>query len=139
MTMVTPVQYADASPRVRAVFDDIMTTRGVDDVNDLWKALAAHPPTLERTWAQVKDVMGPGGRLDPLVKELVYLAVSATNNCEYCLHSHAAAARAKGMDDETFGELMQVVALANLTNRLAIAYQVPVDERFRTAPPRSPA
>jgi AhpD family alkylhydroperoxidase len=133
MTMVRLVEYADAGPEVRAVYDDIMATRKVDWINNMWKALANHPPTLARTWAQVKEVMGPGGRLDPLVKELVYIAVSTTNNCEYCLHSHTAAARAKGMDDAMLGELMAVVALANQTNRLAIGYQVPVDERFRSA------
>ena len=133
MTMGRLVEYADAGPEVRAVYDDIMATRGTDWVNNMWKALANHPPTLARTWAQVKEVMGPGGRLDPLVKELVYIAVSTTNNCEYCLHSHTAAARARGMDDAMLGELMAVVALANQTNRLAIGYQVPVDERFRSA------
>jgi AhpD family alkylhydroperoxidase len=139
MTMVTLVEYADAGPEVRAVYDDIMATRRIDRVTNMWKALANHPPTLASVWGQVKAVMGPGGAIDPLTKELIYLAVSATNNCEYCLHSHAAAARAKGMDETMFGELMAVVALANQTNRLAIGYQVPVDDAFRTAPPRSPA
>jgi AhpD family alkylhydroperoxidase len=139
MAMVNLVEYADASAEVRAVYDDIMTTRKVDWINNMWKALANHPPTLARTWAQVKEVMAPGGRLDPLTKELVYIAVSAANSCEYCLHSHTAAARARGMDDAMWGELMAVVALASQTNRLAIAYQVPVDERFRSVPPRSPA
>jgi AhpD family alkylhydroperoxidase len=139
MAITRLVDYADATPEVRAVYDDIMATRRVDEVNNMWKALAHHPPTLERVWSQVKAVMAPGGALDPLVKELVYVAVSVTNNCEYCLHSHVAAARAKGMTDAMLGELLAVVALANQTNRLAIGYQVPVDERFRTAPPRSPA
>lgn len=131
MPLTSPIEYDQAGPQVRAVYDDIMRTRGTDWINNFWKHLANDPPTLARVWDQVKAVMGPGGRLDPLVKELVYVAVSATNNCEYCLHSHAAAARAKGMDDAMFGELMAVVALANQTNRLAIGYQVPVDERFR--------
>lgn len=135
MAMVKLVEYAQASPEVRAVFDDIMATRKVDWINNIWKALAAHPPTLERVWSQVKAVMGPGGRLDPLTKELIYMAVSMTNNCEYCIKSHGAAARAKGMDDGLFGELVAIVALANQTNRLAIAYQVEVDKRFE---PRFP-
>ncbi|MFO1322152.1 MAG: carboxymuconolactone decarboxylase family protein [Burkholderiales bacterium] len=131
MSMVKLVEYADASPEVRAVFDDIMATRKVDWINNIWKALAAHPPTLKRVWEQVKDVMGPGGRLDPLTKELIYIAVSMTNNCEYCIQSHSASARKKGMDDEIFGELAAIVALANQTNRLAIAYQIDVDEAFK--------
>jgi AhpD family alkylhydroperoxidase len=138
MAITQLVEYEDAPPEVRAVYDDIMATRQVDWVNNMWKALAHHPPTLERVWSQVKAVMAPGA-LDPLVKELVYIAVSVTNNCEYCLHSHTAAARAKGMDEAMLGELMAVVALANQTNRLAIGYQVPVDGRFSSAPPRSPA
>ncbi len=131
MAMVRLTEYADASPEVRAVYDDIMATRKVDWVNNMWKALAAHPPTLRRVWDQVKTVMGPGGRLDPLTKELVYIAVSMTNNCEYCIHSHTAAARGKGLDDEMLGELIAIVALANQTNRLAIGYQIEVDEQFR--------
>ena len=131
MSMVKLVEYADASPEVRAVFDDIMATRNVDWINNIWKALAAHPPTLKRVWEQVKDVMGPGGRLDPLTKELIYIVVSMTNNCEYCIQSHSASARKKGMDDEIFGELAAIVALANQTNRLAIAYQIDVDEAFK--------
>ena len=133
MAITKLVEYDDASPEVRAVYDDIMSTRKVDWINNMWKALANHPPTLARTWAQVKAVMGPAapGGLDPLTKELVYIAVSVTNNCEYCLHSHSAAARAKGMDDAMLGELLAVVALANQTNRLAIGYQVPVDDRFK--------
>ncbi|MFN9775777.1 MAG: carboxymuconolactone decarboxylase family protein [Burkholderiales bacterium] len=138
MAITQTVEYADASPEVRAVYDDIMATRGVDWINNFWKAIAHHPPTLARVWAQVKATMAPGA-LDPLTKELVYVAVSATNGCTYCMHSHVAAARAKGMDDAMLGELMAVVALANQTNVLADAYQVPVDARFSSAPPRSPA
>jgi AhpD family alkylhydroperoxidase len=129
MPMLPLVEYADASPRVKAVYDDIMATRRSDWVNNFWKALAAHPPTLERVWGDVKAVMGPGA-LDPLVKELVYVAVSVTNNCEYCIHSHTAAARAQGMTDEMLGELLAVVGLANQTNRLANGYRIPVDARF---------
>lgn len=131
MSMVKLVEYADASPEVKAVFDDIMKTRNVNWINNIWKALAAHPPTLKRVWEQVKEVMGPGGRLDPLTKELIYIAVSMTNNCEYCIQSHSASARKKGMDDEIFGELTAIVALANQTNRLAIGYQIEVDGAFR--------
>ena len=128
--MTRLVSYDEASPEVRAVFDDIKATRGVPDVNNFWKAIAVHPPTLARTWASVKQVMGPAA-LDPLVKELVYVAVSITNNCEYCIHSHTAAARAKGMTEAQFRELVAVTALANQTNRLANGYRIDVDERYR--------
>jgi AhpD family alkylhydroperoxidase len=101
------VEYPDGSPEVRAVFDDIMATRRTDWVNNFWKALATHPPTLARIWQNVKQVMAPGA-LDPLVKEMIYVAVSVTNDCEYCIHSHAAAARAKGMTDAQFAELLAV-------------------------------
>jgi AhpD family alkylhydroperoxidase len=125
------VEYADAPPEVRAVYDDIMATRNIDWVNNFWKALAVHPPTLKRLWENVKQVMAPGA-LDPLTKELVYVAVSVTNNCEYCIQSHSAAARAKGMDDAMFAELLAVIGLANETNRLVNGYRVPVDDRFKT-------
>ncbi|MCW5963726.1 MAG: carboxymuconolactone decarboxylase family protein [Bryobacterales bacterium] len=124
------IAYDQASPEVRAVFDDIMATRKVDDVNDFWKALANHPPTLARTWESLKQVMA-AGELDPLTKELIYIAVSVTNGCEYCIASHTAAAKEKGMTAEQFGELMSVVGMANETNRLAQGYQVELDERFR--------
>jgi AhpD family alkylhydroperoxidase len=123
------VEYDEAGPEVRAVYDDIMRTRNTDWINNFWKVLAHHPPTLRRTWESIKEVMAPGA-LDPLVKEMVYIAVSATNNCEYCLRSHTAAARAKGMTDAMLGELMAVVGMANETNRLANGYQIEVDERF---------
>lgn len=129
MSMVKMVEYADASPEARAVFDDIMTTRKSDWVNNFWKALATHPPTLRRLWENVKQVMAPGA-LDPLVKEMIYVAVSVTNNCEYCIHSHTAGARAKGMTDAQFAELLAVVGLANETNRLANGYRMPVDPQF---------
>jgi AhpD family alkylhydroperoxidase len=129
MSMVKMVAHAEASAEVRAVFDDIMTTRRTDWVNNFWKALATHPPTLRRIWENVKRVMAPGA-LDPLVKEMVYVAVSVTNNCEYCIHSHTAAARAKGMTDAQFAELLAVVGLANETNRLANGYRIPVDPQF---------
>jgi AhpD family alkylhydroperoxidase len=123
-------EYANASPEVRAVFDDIMTTRGTDWVNNFWKALAHDPATLRRTWESVKQIMAPGA-LDPLTKELLYVAVSATNQCPYCVASHTASARKAGMTPEMFAELMAVVGMANETNRLASGYQVEIDERFR--------
>jgi AhpD family alkylhydroperoxidase len=124
------IEYADAPPEVRAVFDDIMETRRTDWVNNFWKALAADPVALRRTWESVKEVMAPGA-LDPLVKELLYVAVSVTNGCEYCIASHTAAARAKGMSEEQLAELLAVVGMANETNALATGYGVPVDEAFR--------
>ena len=121
------VEYADAPPEVRTVFDDIKRTRGVPDVNNFWKALAVHPPTLARTWASLEEVMAPGGALDPLTKEMLYLAASAAAGCAYCTASHTAAARAKGMTDAMHGELLAVVAMAAETNRLADTLRVPVD------------
>ena len=120
-----------ASPEVRAVYDDIKSTRQVDRVNNFWKALAVHPPTLRRTWESVKEVMAPGA-LDPLLKEMLYVAVSVTNGCEYCIASHTSAARAKGMTDEQYGELLAVVGMANETNALASGLAVPVDDVFKT-------
>ena len=124
------VEYADASPDVRAVYDDIMATRRTDWINNFWKALAHDPPSLRRTWESIKEIMRPGA-LDPLTKEMIYLAVSATNQCGYCIASHTAAARKAGMTDAMFAELMAVVGMANETNRLASGYQVAFDERFR--------
>ena len=129
MSRPQPIEYADAAPRVRAVFDDIKRTRNVEDVNNFWKYLAYDPALLARTWAGVKEVMAPGA-LDPLTKEMVYLAVSVTNGCAYCIASHTAAARKAGMSDAMFGELMGVVGMANETNRLANGYRVPVDPAF---------
>jgi AhpD family alkylhydroperoxidase len=123
------VEYADASPEVKAVYDDIMATRRVDWINNFWKVLANDPASLRRTWESLKQVMAPGA-LDPLVKEMLYLAVSASNGCGYCIASHSAAARKAGMSDAMFGELMAVVGMANETNRLAQGWQVEVDERF---------
>ena len=131
MTTVRLIEYAEASAEVRAVYDDIMATRKTDAVNNFWKALASHPPLLRRTWDSVKQIMAPGV-LDPLTKELVYLAVSATNGCTYCVASHTASARKQGMTDAMLGELMAVVGMANETNRLADGYQVEVDEAFRS-------
>jgi AhpD family alkylhydroperoxidase len=130
MALVRLIEYAEARPEVRAVYDDIMKTRNTDWINNFWKALANDPPTLRRIWDNVRLVMAPGA-LDPLVKEMVYVAVSATNNCEYCSYSHTAAARKKGMSEAMFAELMAVVGLANETNRLANGYRIDVDEQFK--------
>jgi AhpD family alkylhydroperoxidase len=126
------VEYAAASSEVRAVYDDIMATRKTDWINNFWKALAHDPGTLRRTWESIKQVMAPGA-LDPLTKEMLYLAVSATNQCGYCMASHSASARQKGMTPEMFGELMAVVGMANETNALAAGYRVEVDEQFKTS------
>lgn len=130
MVMVRMVEDGAAAPEVQAVFDEIKTARKTDWINNFWKVLAAYPPTLHRIWATVKQVMAPGA-IDPLTKEMIYVAVSVTNNCEYCIHSHTAAAKNKGMTDEMFAELLAVVGLANETNRLANGYQIPVDEKFQ--------
>ena len=127
--MPQPIDYADASPAVRAVFDDIKATRKVADVNNFWKYLAHDPVTLKRTWESIKEVMAPGA-LDALTKEMVYLAVSVSNGCGYCIASHGAAARKAGMSEAMFGELMAVVGMANETNRLVHGYRVPVDEAY---------
>ncbi len=124
------IEYQDASPEVREVYDDIMRTRKTSTVNNFWKALAANPAVLKRTWENIKQIMAPGA-LDALTKELIYLAVSATNQCSYCLASPSASARAKGMTDEMFGELMAVVGMANNTNALAAGFQVPIDDQFK--------
>ncbi len=129
MTGREPIEYRDASPEVRAVFDDIKRTRKVEDVNNFWKYLARDPATLKRTWESIKEIMAPGA-LDVLTKEMIYLAVSVTNGCAYCIASHGAAARKAGMTEAMFGELMAVTGMANETNRLANGYRVPVDKAF---------
>ena len=129
MSRPKPIEYADASPPVRAVFDDIKRSRKIEDVNNFWKYLANDPALLARTWASVKEVMADGA-LSPLVKELLYVAVSVTNGCGYCIASHSASARKAGMTEEMFGELMAVIGMANETNRLANGYRVPVDAAF---------
>jgi AhpD family alkylhydroperoxidase len=126
------IEYRDASPEVREVYDDIMTTRKTDWVNNFWKVLAHDPAALRRTWDTAKQVMGPGA-LDPLTKEMIYLAVSISNQCEYCIASHTAGARGKGMTDEQLKELIAVVGFANANNRIVAGYQVEIDERFRGA------
>lgn len=125
------IEYDAASTEVRAVYDDILATRKTDYINNFWKALANDPSTLKRTWESVKQIMAPGS-LDALTKEMIYVAVSVSNQCPYCIASHSAAARAKGMSDEMFHELMAVVGMANESNRLAAGYQVEIDERFKT-------
>jgi AhpD family alkylhydroperoxidase len=129
MSAHAPIEYRDAAPEIRAVFDDIKATRKVDEVNNFWKYLARDPATLKRTWASIKEVMAPGA-LDALTKEMIYVAVSVSNGCEYCIASHSAAARKAGMTEAMFGELMAVVGMANETNRLANGYRVPVDPAF---------
>lgn len=131
MAMVRMVDDASASPAAKEVFDDIRKSRNTDYVNNIWRTLAVHPPMLKRFWNYMKEVMLEESRLDPLAKEYIYLAVSMTNNCEYCIHSHIAAARKKGMDDEMLAELVEIVALANAGNRLTQGLQVDVDERFK--------
>ncbi|MBD2449314.1 carboxymuconolactone decarboxylase family protein [Nostoc sp. FACHB-152] len=128
--MTKLIEYEEATDEVRAVYDDIRATRQTDYINNFWKALANHPPTLQRTWQAIKEVMAGPGELDPLVRELIYIAVSVTNNCNYCISSHSAAARAKGMNDAMFGELMAIIGTANMTNSLANGYKIPVDEQF---------
>jgi AhpD family alkylhydroperoxidase len=127
--MVRLIEYDEACAEVRAVYDDIMTTRRTDWINNFWKVLANDPLTLRRTWESIKQVMAPGA-LDSLTKELIYLAISASNGCAYCIASHTAAAKKQGMTPEMLGELMAIVGMANETNSLANGYRVPVDERF---------
>lgn len=130
MSTVKPVDDVEADPRVKAVFDDIRATRKSDFVNNMWRYLAFDAGLLERTWAEVKAVMATPSTLDPLVKEMLYIAVSVTNGCSYCVHSHTAAAKAKGMTDAQYGELLAIVSLAGKTNQLATALQLPVDSAF---------
>lgn len=130
MATVTLIQDDAASPRVLAVFDDIRTTRKTDYINNVWRALANDPELLEATWSRLKTVMGPGA-LDPLVKEMIYVAISAANGCDYCVHSHTASAKAKGMSDAMHGELLSVIGMAMQTNGLLSAMQIPVDEAFK--------
>ena len=130
MSLFGFIEYADASPEVRSVYDDIMATRKTDWINNFWKALAHDPATLKRTWESVKQIMAPGA-LDPLTKELIYVAVSVTNQCNYCIAAHTASAKKKGMTDAQFKELMAVVGMANETNRQVVGYQVEIDEQFK--------
>jgi AhpD family alkylhydroperoxidase len=125
------IEYEQSTGLVREVYDDIRATRKTDEINNFWKGIAHHPPTLERTWRMLKEVMGGPGGLDPLVRELIYLAVSMTNACEYCIASHRAAAVNKGMTEAMFGELMSIVGIANMNNRLATGFRIPLDEKFK--------
>lgn len=131
MSRTALIEYQDASPEVRAVYDDIMATRRVDWINNFWKALARDPIALKRTWESIKQIMAPGA-LDAVTKEMIYVAVSVTNQCGYCIASHSASARNKGMTEAMFHELMAVVGMANETNRLAAGYQVEIDDRFKS-------
>ena len=130
MSTRKPADDLEADPRVKAVFDDIRATRKTDFINNMWHYLAFDPALLERTWTEVKEVVVKPSSIDPLTKEMIYIAVSITNNCSYCVHSHTAAARAKGMTDAQYGELLAIVALAGKTNQLATALQLPVDPVF---------
>ena len=130
MPYAKPIEYADATPEVRAVFDEIMAARKVTSVNNFWKFLANDPATLRRTWESIREIMAPGA-LDPVVKELIYIAVSVTNGCEYCIASHTASAAKKGMTPEMFNEMMAIVGMANETNRLVTGYRVELDEALR--------
>jgi AhpD family alkylhydroperoxidase len=132
MSIFGLIEYKDASSEVRAIYDDIMTTRKTDWVNNFWKALAHDPVALKRTWEDIKQIMAPGA-LDPLTKEMIYVAVSVTNQCHYCIASHTASAQKKGMTDEMFKELMSVVGMANETNRMVTGYQVEIDEQFKSS------
>lgn len=138
MATVRMVEYDEARGEVREIFDEIMEKRGIDFVPNVWKTLAVHPPTLARIWRGLEAVMAPG-RLDRLTKEMIAIAVSATNNCEYCTWSHTAAARKLGMDDEMLAEVMAVVGMFNQTNRLANGYQIEVDQAYKAVPERTPA
>jgi AhpD family alkylhydroperoxidase len=129
------IEYKDAAPEVRAVYDDIMATRKTDWINNFWMAIAHDPVLLRRTWESLKQIMAPGA-LDPLTKELIYIAVSVTNNCTYCIASHTASAFGKGMTDAMFKELQAIIGMANETNKLVTGYQVEVDQRFQPAFPR---
>lgn len=130
MTTYVPSADPEADPRIKAVFDDIRLTRGTDFINNMWRWLAIDPALLERTWTEVKEVIATPSSIDPLTKEMIYIAVSVANNCSYCIHSHTAAARAKGMTEEQYGELLAIIGLAGKTNQLATALQVPVDDAF---------
>ena len=131
MATVEMIEYEDASPEVRQIYEDIMATRNVDWVNNFWKVLAVQPQLLRRIWEGIKEVMSPGA-IDPLTKEMIYIAVSITNGCQYCINSHTAAARKKGMSEEMLSELMAVIGMANQTNALANGFQIEVDDAFRS-------
>jgi len=133
MATVELVEYEDASAEVRAIYDDIRAVRGADFINNFWKGLAKNPGQLRRTWTGIKEVMAPG-TLDAMTKELIYIAVSVANKCKYCIHSHTAAARAKGMTEEQYAELMSIIGMAHSTNGLVTTMQLPVDKEFKIGP-----
>ena len=141
MSTQRPPEQPESDPRVKAVFDDMRATRQTDFINSFWRTLAFDPGLLERTWAEVKQVMAVPSLLDPLTKEMIYIAVSVANSCSFCVHSHTAAAKAKGMTDAQYGELLSIIAVAGKTNQLASALQVPVDAVFNADPAagRTPA
>ena len=130
MSTISPPQNPESNPRVKSVFDDIRATRGSDFINNLWYYLSFDPALLETTWRDVKSVMAKPSRLDPMTKELIYAAVSIANSCEYCIHSHTAAARSKGMTDEQYAEFLSIVSLAGKTNHLLNSIKVPIDSEF---------
>ena len=130
MSTISPPKNPEANPRVKSVFDDIRTTRGSNFINNLWHYLAFNPTLLETTWHEVKSVMAKPSHLDPMTKELIYAAVSIANSCEYCIHSHTAAARSKGMTDEQYAEFLSIVSLAGRTNHLLNSIKVPIDPEF---------
>lgn len=130
MSIFGLIEYKDANPEVRAIYDDIMATRKTDTINNFWKAMAHDPDTLKRTWEDIKQIMAPGA-LEPLTKEMIYIAVSVTNQCNYCIASHTVSAQKKGMSDAMFKELMAVVGMANETNKLVTGYQVEIDDQFK--------
>ena len=130
MSTISPPQNPESNPRVKSVFDDIRATRGSDFINNLWYYLSFDPALLETTWRDVKSVMAKPSQLDPMTKELIYAAVSIANSCEYCIHSHTAAARSKGMTDEQYAEFLSIVSLAGKTNHLLNSIKVPIDSEF---------
>jgi AhpD family alkylhydroperoxidase len=130
MSIFGLIEYQDASPEVRTIYDDIMTTRKTDWINNFWKAIAHDPATLKRTWEDIKQIMAPGA-LDPVTKEMIYVAVSVTNQCHYCIASHTASAQKQGMTDAMFKELMAIVGMANETNKMVTGYQVEIDDQFK--------
>ena len=130
MSTISRIQNPEENPRVKSIFDDIRATRGNDFINNLWHYLAFNPGLLERTWRDVKEVMAKPSHLDPMTKELIYVAISISNNCEYCIHSHTAAARAQGMTDEQYAEFLSIVSLAGRTNNLLNGIKVPIDKEF---------
>ena len=130
MSTISPPQNPETNPRVKSIFSDIRATRGSDFINNLWYYFSFDPTLLETTWRDVKSVIAKPNHLDPMTKELIYAAVSIANSCEYCIHSHTAAARSKGMTDKQYAEFLSIVSLAGKTNHLLNSIKVPIDEEF---------